>query len=102
MNRDVWRDDIVVDCIGVSMLFWHQNNESEEARSFCDRYSVSTFPYICIIDPRTQAVVLRIKLSDKDVQNKSDLSNFRETFQTRLIDFLGDKPSPYHINYRFD
>jgi hypothetical protein len=95
LNRDVWSDETVCDLVGASLLFWHQNFDSDEAKQFCDRYSVVKLPYICIIDPRTQAVARRFNLPENDVQNKRGLMGFRETFQNNLIDFLDLKPDPY-------
>lgn len=47
------------------------------------RYKVSSFPHICVLDPRTGAVIWKY---EKKIN--------KELFSEKLLDFLGSNPYP--------
>jgi len=57
MNRDVWKDDTVRNVIMSCCIFWQQDNWSSEAKIYIERYAVSNYPHIGIIDPRTSRLL---------------------------------------------
>eukprot|EP01034_Spumella_vulgaris_P024242 gene24242-30561_t len=59
LNRDFWSDESVRDMVLSSFVFWQQSETAEEGAKYVERYKVSQFPHISIIDPRTGASVWR-------------------------------------------
>eukprot|EP00742_Colponemidia_sp_Colp-10_P002664 GILJ01002847.1.p1 GENE.GILJ01002847.1~~GILJ01002847.1.p1 ORF type:complete len:406 (+),score=47.56 GILJ01002847.1:41-1258(+) len=53
LNRDTWSDDAVQAVVGAHFIFWQHDNTSDQGQRFVTLYKVNTFPFICIIDPRT-------------------------------------------------
>jgi len=53
LNRDVWRDELVENLIREGFIFWQAMDDSQDGRTYAERYKVFEFPHIAIIDPRT-------------------------------------------------
>mmetsp|Transcript_26346 Transcript_26346/g.25202 ORF Transcript_26346/g.25202 Transcript_26346/m.25202 type:complete len:459 (+) Transcript_26346:9-1385(+) len=83
VNRDFWSDVNIREIVSMGFLFWQQQDVSIEGRSFCERYAVQMFPHICILDPRTGAVLWTYT-------KKLEKTLFTE----QLLDFLGSHPYP--------
>ncbi|EME27043.1 UBX domain-containing protein 7 [Galdieria sulphuraria] len=83
LNREVWSDSTIKEFIQSSFIFWQRDVLSEDAMQFCARYSVNSFPFVAVIDPRTGEKVLEPSLEENDRIEKnyivSNLCNFLET-----------------------
>lgn len=53
LNRDVWRNDLVENLIQEGFIFWQEDDVHPEGHQYVERYKVTEFPHISIIDPRT-------------------------------------------------
>jgi len=53
LNRDVWRDELVINLVQEGFLFWQALDQSTDGMTYCQRYGVHGFPHIAILDPRT-------------------------------------------------
>ncbi|XP_021940456.1 UBX domain-containing protein 7 isoform X2 [Zootermopsis nevadensis] len=76
LNRDIWSNKAVKTVIKEHFIFWQVYLDSAEGQRYAAFYSVSDWPYVAIIDPRT-GESLR-------VWNKIDGSSFCDT----LLEFL--------------
>jgi hypothetical protein len=83
LNRDVWNDDFIQEAIRSSCLFWQQQEHSNEGAIYVERYKVSKYPHVAIIDPRTGALIW-------NYEGKINSESFGE----RFMDFLGSHPYP--------
>lgn len=57
LNRDVWRDELVENLIGEGFIFWQDMDASQEGSVYAERYKVSDYPHVGIIDPRTRRLM---------------------------------------------
>lgn len=98
LNREVWsvrggmlklgnakrffKDSTIKEFIQSSFIFWQRDVLSDDAVPFCARYSVNSFPFVAVIDPRTGEKVLQLDLEDNERIEKnyivSSLCNFLE------------------------
>lgn len=82
LNREVWSDSTIKEFIQSSFIFWQRDVLSDDAVPFCARYSVNSFPFVAVIDPRTGEKVLQLDLEDNERIEKnyivSSLCNFLE------------------------
>lgn len=85
LNRDFWSSADVKDLVLSSFVFWQQLSISQQGAQFIDRYKVTAFPFVAILDPATGACRWRREGRDK-VQPQA--------LAERLQDYLGDRPSP--------
>ena len=83
LNRDIWSRQTVKEIVRSAFVFWQRDRASQQGSQFTSKYSVTTFPCICILDPRTgrkvkqwQADKFKGPLSATDV----------------LSDFMGENP----------
>ncbi|CAK8689474.1 UBX domain-containing protein 7-like isoform X2 [Clavelina lepadiformis] len=53
LNRDVWSNKNVKSLVKKHFVFWQVRSDSLEGEKFMMFYSVSNWPYIAVIDPRT-------------------------------------------------
>jgi hypothetical protein len=53
LNRDVWRNELVENLVRAGFIFWQAMDESTDGRTYAERYGVTAYPHIAIIDPRT-------------------------------------------------
>lgn len=53
LNRDVWRDELVINMVQEGFVFWQTSDCDVDGITYCQRYSVHGFPHIAILDPRT-------------------------------------------------
>ncbi|KAH7641300.1 ubx domain-containing protein 7-like protein [Dermatophagoides farinae] len=72
LNRDVWSNSAVKDIINEHFIFWQTYHDTQQGQNFISFYQVHQFPYISIIDPRTDTV----------------------TFCEKVTQFLNEHPSP--------
>jgi hypothetical protein len=59
LNRDVWRDELVENLVREGFIFWQSLDTSPDGQTYAQRYSVTDFPHVGIIDPRTARLVYR-------------------------------------------
>lgn len=59
LNRDVWRDELVENLIREGFIFWQTMDVSPEGKTYIQRYKVSDFPHVALIDPRTRRLLWR-------------------------------------------
>ncbi len=57
LNRDIWRNSAVQQLLELHFIFWQQNIGSDAGRTFAQFYSVEAFPFVCIMQPVTKAIV---------------------------------------------
>lgn len=64
LNRDTWSNETVETIIRLSFVFWQRGHTSDEGRHYARTYGVkdSDLPSIAVIDPRTGARILTIKV----------------------------------------
>eukprot|EP01033_Poteriospumella_lacustris_P001219 gene1219-885_t len=84
LNRDFWNDETAKNLIACNFIFWQQQDISFEGEKFISRYKVTTFPLVCIVDPRTGAVKWRKEGS------KATPASLGESLQ----DFIDRSPTP--------
>ena len=53
LNRDLWSNPGVKVIIKEHFVFWQQYKESDEAQRYMTFYTITDWPYVSIIDPRT-------------------------------------------------
>ncbi|CAM9813859.1 unnamed protein product [Discosporangium mesarthrocarpum] len=53
LNRDVWKDETVSAWVHCNCVFWQEQSVAEEAKLYCRRYFVDSFPHLALIYPRT-------------------------------------------------
>lgn len=53
LNRDVWRNDLVENLVREGFIFWQSSNNASDGQKYAQRYNVTGYPHIAIIDPRT-------------------------------------------------
>jgi len=96
LNRDVWGEDMVQSLVQSSFILWQQSNEIQEAKTFCDRYKVTSFPHLSILDPRTGRLIW--KKEGWTMVNPVTAESFIET----VMDFVDansfDKVIPAHLS----
>lgn len=61
LNRDVWKDDGVQNLIQIGYIFWQQVVNDQEGQTFAERYKVTQYPFVAIIDPRTGSLLCDFK-----------------------------------------
>jgi hypothetical protein len=81
LNRDVWSNKAIKTVIKEHFIFWQVYLDSAEGQRYAAFYSVSDWPYVAVIDPRT-GESLR-------VWNKIDGSSFCDS----LLEFLCQQQS---------
>ena len=59
LNRDTWTDDTVISIVRCSFVFWQRGNTSLDGKNFMrlHRLSDHNLPIVCVIDPRTGAML---------------------------------------------
>ncbi|XP_014203923.1 UBX domain-containing protein 7 [Copidosoma floridanum] len=53
LNRDVWPNPQIRDIINDHFVLWQVLSHSADGKRYIDFYTVNTYPYLAIIDPRT-------------------------------------------------
>jgi hypothetical protein len=53
LNRDIWSHETVKQIIQSSFIFYQRDKSSSQGSIFVNNYNITTFPVVCIIDPRT-------------------------------------------------
>mmetsp|Transcript_12156 Transcript_12156/g.17589 ORF Transcript_12156/g.17589 Transcript_12156/m.17589 type:complete len:597 (+) Transcript_12156:178-1968(+) len=53
LNRDVWRDELIGNLVQEGFIFWQQMDNHPEGMTYSQRYNVTAYPHVAIIDPRT-------------------------------------------------
>ena len=53
LNRDLWSNPGVKMIVKEHFVFWQQYKESDEAQRYMTFYTITDWPYVSIIDPRT-------------------------------------------------
>jgi hypothetical protein len=87
LNRDFWNNSDFKEFFMCDFLFWQQQNISEEGKLYIQRYNVTNFPHIAIMDPRTGGLNWRV---DKAIN--------KERLTENLLDFINSNPSPNESN----
>ncbi|EJK48732.1 hypothetical protein THAOC_32446, partial [Thalassiosira oceanica] len=59
LNRDVWRDELVENLVREGFILWQAENNSAEGQTYVQRYRVSGYPHLGIVDPRTGTLLWR-------------------------------------------
>lgn len=63
LNRDVWKDEVVSSLVKDSFIFFQREKTQEEALKFIKDHKIyNEFPFIGIIDPRTGALIQKLKI----------------------------------------
>jgi len=97
LNRDVWRDELVENLIREGFVFWQERDDHPEGQTYGQRYHVTCYPHVAIIDPRTGRSMW--KKEGWTQQNPMTASMFAEI----ATDFcsrhrLDDPPAPPRLN----
>ena len=53
LNRDLWKDEMTIATIMSMFKFWQVSNSNPQGAVYVQRYKVTSFPHVSIIDPRT-------------------------------------------------
>lgn len=53
LNRDVWSDASVQQCLESSYVFWQRNTRADDAARYRQFYPYSSEPHVAIVDPRS-------------------------------------------------
>uniref|UniRef100_A0A0K8TKX4 Putative ubiquitin regulatory protein n=1 Tax=Tabanus bromius TaxID=304241 RepID=A0A0K8TKX4_TABBR len=67
VNRDIWKDEEVVNLVTKYFILWQVSVDSDEGFRFKTFYHVGSYPYICVIDPRTGEEKLQCSSEKADV-----------------------------------
>lgn len=59
LNRDTWTDDTVISIVRSTFVFWQRGSTSIDGKNFMRLYRLSdhNLPVVCVIDPRTGAMI---------------------------------------------
>uniref|UniRef100_A0A2K5QVY9 UBX domain-containing protein 7 n=1 Tax=Cebus imitator TaxID=2715852 RepID=A0A2K5QVY9_CEBIM len=57
LNRDVWSNEAVKNIIREHFIFWQVYHDSEEGQRYIQFYKLGDFPYVSILDPRTESLI---------------------------------------------
>src|SRR3989338_6737043 len=92
MNRDTWGHEVVKTIVDTFFVLWQADDGTNQADLFKTRYKIRSFPFICIIDPRTGENMKTWEGKYIDAQAMVDsLQNFADSHS--LMDHL-PSPSP--------
>jgi|LauGreDrversion4_2_1035121.scaffolds.fasta_scaffold13918_4 hypothetical protein len=96
LNRDIWSHETVKQIILSSFIFFQRDRSTTQGSNFCNNYKITSFPVICVVDPRTGR---KIKQWSGD--------KFRGPLSATdlLSDFMGENPygsSPAPSRASFD
>lgn len=99
LNRDTWRDEVVQDVVRDAFVFWQIYHDSAIGLEFLNLYpSVSRFPAIVIVDPRTG----RLEKTYAGFQDATDLmgnlSDFLEQHGHRMDQWAADASSQVRVS----
>ncbi|CAD5234415.1 unnamed protein product [Bursaphelenchus xylophilus] len=100
LNRDVWSNVTLKELIKVNFLFWQMYRDSAEGHRIASYYSVTEFPAVFIVDPRTGEMVQSISSIDPDAMLHvlSDFTEKYPTFQAR-DSFIKEELVQNKMNY---
>ncbi|KAF0981352.1 hypothetical protein FDP41_012612 [Naegleria fowleri] len=102
MNRDTWGNELVQAVLTPFFILWQADEGTNQATFFKGRYQVFSYPYVCIIDPRTGENVKTWAGKFIDAPTMVDsLQNFVDSHS--LLDHLpSPSPSTLHAPNPFE
>ena len=102
MNRDTWGNDLVKTLVSTFFVLWQADEGTTQGQYFKSRYPVYSYPYVCVIDPRTGENVKQWTGKFIDAPTMIDsLQNFVDSHS--LMDHLpSPSPSTLHAPNPFE
>lgn len=79
LNRDIWSSNKIRDILQEYFIFWQVAIDNSEGLRFQVFYEVKSFPYVCILDPRT---------GEKKICYESESQFEEKSFMKELLSFL--------------
>ena len=76
VNRDIWGDQSFKELVDKSFVLWQVYHDGSEGRRFVQFYKVSSFPFICIVDPRTGEKIMSTPTTPKELFQKCIFFSF--------------------------
>jgi hypothetical protein len=83
LNRDIWSHETVKQIIFSSFVFFQRDRASTQGSTFANNYNITSFPVVCVIDPRT---------GRKVKQWAGDKFHGPLSATDLLSDFMGENP----------
>uniref|UniRef100_A0AC35G8R0 UBX domain-containing protein n=1 Tax=Panagrolaimus sp. PS1159 TaxID=55785 RepID=A0AC35G8R0_9BILA len=80
LNRDIWKRETVQELIKKNFIFWQVADDSPDCKRVSSYYSVTSFPTVLIIDPRTGEAVLTMTRLKDPVSFLEELMEFLERY----------------------
>jgi len=65
INRDLWLHDCVKDIVASTFCCWQTDITNNEGQQFCNKYNITQFPYIGIIESSTGKVLKVIQTTNE-------------------------------------
>ncbi|KAG2374229.1 hypothetical protein C9374_011066 [Naegleria lovaniensis] len=102
MNRDTWGNELVQAVLSPFFILWQADEGTNQATFFKGRYQVFSYPFVCVIDPRTGENVKTWAGKFIDASTMVDsLQNFVDSHS--LLDHLpSPSPSTLHAPNPFE
>ncbi|KHJ45174.1 UBX domain protein [Trichuris suis] len=98
LNRDIWTHSAVRDLVSNNFIFYQVLKTSSAGHRLCGYYTVDTFPFVGIVDPRTGQFMTQLNTTDAVIccekiatfleDHPSPSGNFTGTFDPDIV-FLG-------------
>ena len=83
LNRDIWSHETVKQIIFSSFIFFQRDRSSPQGSIFANNYNITSYPVVCVIDPRT---------GRKVKQWSGDKFHGPLSATDLLSDFMGENP----------
>ncbi|EFC45172.1 UBX domain-containing protein [Naegleria gruberi] len=102
MNRDTWNHEVVKTIVDTFFVLWQADDGTNQAELFKTRYRIRSYPFVCIIDPRTGENMKTWEGKYIDASTMVDsLQNFADSHS--LMDHLpSPSPNTLHTPNPFD
>jgi len=83
LNRDIWSHETVKQIIQSAFVFFQRDRASSQGSTFASNHNITSFPVVCIVDPRT---------GRKVKQWAGDKFRGPLSATDMLSDFMGENP----------
>eukprot|EP01068_Selenidium_serpulae_P018696 Selendium_serpulae@DN6480_c0_g1_i4.p1 len=87
LNRDFWRDTLMMDVLKQNFVFWQRNSTSNEGQTFINTYKIKDLPFLGIVCHYTGAMVKTwtVQQLANRLKNPSEFVGERKLSQPPLL-----------------
>ncbi|PHT57888.1 Plant UBX domain-containing protein 7 [Capsicum baccatum] len=87
LNRDSWANEIVVEAIKNSFIFWQEDEDTEEGKKVGNYYRLHSLPAILLIDP----------ITGQNMRSWNGIVEPQKLLEDAMF-FMDTSPSEYHAH----